>query len=297
MAVTIMRQDLGASFHQTSSDSNLIGELSREDEPEVLEFLAVNPIHTVLMASFIRENGMISPRNRGSFYACRDRSGQLEGVALIGHVTVIETESEDSLSAFARLSRHCQNTRMVRGEREQINCFWRHYANSGQRPRLISSELLFEQRQPLPLPEPIQDLRAITLNELDQVLKINATLAFQEGGVSPMNTDPAGFRNRTARRIEQGRVWAWVRDGRVVFKADVVGETPQAMYLEGVYVDPEERLKGYGRRCMTQLGSILLQRSQAICLTINERNKNALAFYEKAGYQFHSNYVTIYLQP
>jgi len=129
------------------------------------------------------------------------------------------------------------------------------------------------------------------------VLKINAALAFQEGGVSPMITEPAGFRNRTARRIEQGRVWAWVRDGRVVFKADVVGETPQAMYLAGVYVDPEERLKGYGRRCMSQLGSILLERSQAICLTINERNKNALAFYEKAGYQFHSNYVTIYLQP
>jgi hypothetical protein len=31
-------------------------------------------------------------------------------------------------------------------------------------------------------------------------------------------------------------------------------------------------------------------------LTINQQNKNALAFYTKSGYQFHSNYETIYLR-
>jgi hypothetical protein len=121
-------------------------------------------------------------------------------------------------------------------------------------------------------------------------------MALQEAGVSPLHRDPGGFRQRTARRIKGGRVWAWIQEGRLMFKADVVGETPEAIYLEGVYVHPEERLKGYGLRCLTQLSTTLLARSKVICLTINERNKKALAFYEKAGYQFHSHYETIYLR-
>jgi predicted GNAT family acetyltransferase len=41
---------------------------------------------------------------------------------------------------------------------------------------------------------------------------------------------------------------------------------------------------------------MLLERSESICLTVNEKNKTALKFYEKAGYQFHSHYETIYLR-
>src|SRR5919198_5140248 len=71
---------------------------------EVLEFLAARPVHTVVMAGFIRDNGLVSPLNRGTFYACRDAEGRLEGVALVGHVTLIETDQEAALEAFARLA-------------------------------------------------------------------------------------------------------------------------------------------------------------------------------------------------
>jgi predicted GNAT family acetyltransferase len=273
-----------------------IEELAAGDEAEVLDFLSARPIHTVLMASMIRDNGLLSPQNRGSFYACRSRQGDLEGVALVGHVTVIEAGTEASLAAFARLTRHCLNTHLIRGEREMMKRFWSHYANAGQEPRRISSELLFEQREVLSESEPVNDLRPATLSELDQVLKINATMALQEGGTSPLNRDPGGFRQRTARRIECNRVWVWARDEKLIFKADVIAETPEVVYLEGVHVDAEERMKGYGRRCMTQLARLLMTRSKSICLTINQQNKKALAFYAKAGYQFHSNYETIYLR-
>ena len=51
---------------------------------EVLVFLAKRPLHTVIMSSFVRDNGLVSPLNRGTFYACRDEEGRLVGVALIG---------------------------------------------------------------------------------------------------------------------------------------------------------------------------------------------------------------------
>ena len=296
MAVTIMRQEAVPTFNQFGSELCTMVELEREDEPEVLEFLAARPIHTVLMASLIRDNGLVSSRNRGSFYACHDRHGQLEGVALIGHVTVIEARTEASLGPFARLARNCLNAHLIRGERETINRFWNYYANAGQQPRRICQEFLFEQHDSLPLEEPVPDLRPATLDNLEQVVKINAAMAFTEGGTSPLHRDPGGFRQRIARRIEQDRVWVWFREGKLIFKADAVAATPEAVYLEGVHVNPEERLKGYGRRCLTQLSHNLLARSKSICLTINESNKKALVFYAKTGYKFHSHYETIYLR-
>jgi GNAT superfamily N-acetyltransferase len=298
MAVTIMRQESTAILDEFASAPAgcTIGELYQEDEAEALQFLAARPIHTVFMSSLIRDNGLASPHNRGSFYACRDERGQLEGLALLGHATVIEARSDDAVSAFARLARNCFNAHLIRGERNTINSFWKHYASPGQEPRLICRELMFAQREALPLTEPMEDLRPATLADLDQVLKVNAAMAFQEGGISPLNSDPGGFRQRTARRIEQGRIWIWTRDERLVFKTDVVAETPQAVYLEGVYVHPEERLKGYGSRCLNQLGSILLTAHKSICLTMNQENKKAVAFYARAGYEFHSHYETIYLR-
>jgi hypothetical protein len=127
-------------------------------------------------------------------------------------------------------------------------------------------------------------------------MTINAQLFIQEAGRNPLETNPNGFRERIARRIEQGRVWIWTRDDEVIFKADIVADTPQAIYLESLYVNPAERGKGYGLNCLSQLGSILLARTERICLTVNRQSQDVVAFYRKAGYRLHSNYETIYLQ-
>ena len=299
MAVTLMRQESPAAiFEEFASEPEActISELYQEDEADALQFLAARPIHTVFMASLIRDNGLASPQNRGSFYACRDQHGQLEGVGLLGHATMIEAQSEAAISAFARLTRNCFNAHLIRGERETINQFWKLYASPEQTPRFIWREFLLEQKETLAPLEPVDDLRRATLDDLDQVLKVNAGLAFQERGINPLNLDPAGFRRRTARRIEQGRVWVWIQEERMIFKADVLAETPQATYLEGVHIHPEERMKGYGMRCLTELSSILFARTESICLTVDQRNKRALAFYAKAGYQFRSEYETFYFQ-
>src|SRR5207249_1779027 len=148
----------------------------------------------------------------------------------------------------------------------------------------------------LPVQEQVGDLRPATLDDLDRVLAVNALMAFEEGGVSPLQKDPGGFRRRTARRIERERIWVLVQDNRLIFKADVIAMTPQVAYLEGVHVHPDERRKGHGLRCLSQLTSQLLTQADSVCLTINQKNESAAAFYKKAGYKFHSDYETIYLR-
>ena len=127
-------------------------------------------------------------------------------------------------------------------------------------------------------------------------MAVNADMAVEECGVNPMETDPIGYRMRTARRIEQNRVWVWVEDERLVFKADIVADTPEVIYLEGVYVNEEERGKGYGLRCFSHLCRTLLARTVSICLLVNEQNKKAQDFYTKASYELRSYYNTIFLQ-
>src|ERR1700704_610130 len=221
MAVTLMTHESEAKSADAFArdESCIIDELSSADEAEVFEFLSARTIHTVFMASLIRDNGLVSPHNRGSFYSCRDRYGLLEGVALVGHATVVEARTDNALASFARLARNCLNAHLIRGEQETIANFWKHYANSGQEPRFICREMLFEQRQPVPAMEGVAGLRPATLSDLDKVLAVNASMALQEAGTSPLQNDPGGFRARTARRIEQGRIWVWVQDDRLRFKA------------------------------------------------------------------------------
>jgi predicted GNAT family acetyltransferase len=134
------------------------------------------------------------------------------------------------------------------------------------------------------------------MSDLEKVITVNASMAFAESGINPLHQDPNGFRNRAARRIEKKRIWVWVDHNRLIFKADVIGETPDIAYLEGVYVHPEERRNGYGSRCLSKLSSILLAQKTSICLTANDRNKIGVAFYMRVGFEFRSHYETIYLR-
>lgn len=297
MAVTMMSQDLEDSFSGFAEppDECAISELGRADQSEVMGFLSARPLHTVFMAGLIRDNGLLSPQNRGSFYGARNRLGQLEGVALIGHATMVEAHTENSLIALARVARNCQSAHLIRGERKSINTFWQYYSDAGHEPRQIARELLFELKEAPAVSDDIA-LTPATPDDLEKILAVNSSMAFEEAGTSPLQRDPSGFRNRTARRIEQQRVWVLIEDSRLIFKADVVSQTPEVTYLEGIHVHPEERGKGHGSRCLGKLCANLLAGSESVCLTVNHQNKKAVGFYAKAGFQLHSHYETIYLR-
>lgn len=269
--------------------------LTNEDEQEVLAFLSERPLHTVVMAGFINDNGLENPFNRGTFYAARTPGGQLDGVALIGHATLLETRSHASIRAFAHLTQSHPDAYMIMGEQEKVETFWNYYAAAGQPPRLFCRELLFEKRWPVAAAESIEKLRCATLDDLNLVMPVHAEIALRDSGVNPLEADPAGFRLRTARRIEQGRVYLLVEDERVIFKADVISETEEVIYLEGIYVSPSERRRGLGLRCLSQLERLLLARTKSLCVLVNEQHKDSLSFFQRAGFKLRSCYDTIFL--
>ena len=288
---SIMRKDRGIDL------------LTHGSESEALRFLSTRPIHSVVMSSFIRDNGLVSELNRGSFYSYRNHAGRIEGVALVGHATLFETNSNRALAAFARLVHNCSKVHVIMGEEARVEQFWRHFTIGGSVPHQMGRELLLQQHRTVLEPGWSKTrtlglgLRLATLEDLSVVVTTHARMASEELGlVDPIVADPKGFPERCARRIHQRRVWVLIENGCLVFKADIVAATPDAIYLEGIYVNPEKRGQGYGLSCLTQLSRSLLKRTRSICLLVNEHNQNAHNFYRRAGFRLHSHYTTIFLQ-
>jgi len=292
---TVLVENLPAEFLFTERADVRVEQLGPETEAEVLDFLRERPIHTVAMTSLIRDNGLVSPLNRGTFYGCRDVNGYLEGVALIGHATLLETVSSRALRALAEVVRECPNTHMIMGEQNRIKELWSYCSHSGQQMRLACSESLLEFHYPVEVHAATPRLQLATPDELDLVLPIQAEMAFAESGVDPRDVDPEGFRKRCLRRIQQGRTWVVFEDGKLAFKADIIAETPEVVYLEGVWLSEDKRSQGFGASCMSELSRTLLQRAKSVCLLVNYKNTKAQAFYRKCGYQFRATYLTIFL--
>ena len=260
-----------------------------------MEFLVRRPIHTVAMIGLIHDNGLVSSFNRGTFYGCRNVQGQLEGVALIGHATLMETTSDRALEALAKTAQTCTTGHLIMGEKERINEFWDYYAEAGQEMRQACRELLFELQWPIEARDEVPGLRLATAADLELIMPVQAQMAFDESGVNPLERDPEGFRWRCARRIEQGRTWISIEAGKLIFKADIVSDTSSVIYLEGIWTKEEQRSQGYGLRCMSQLARLLLCRTQSICVLVNEKNTKAHNFYQRAGYKRRAVYDTIFL--
>lgn len=296
--VALKLSSIQRSLPRTLSRPRLmVQKLTRGQEPEVISFLKVRPLHTVFIRGFIYDNGLDNSLNRGTFYGCRGRDGQLQGVALIGHATIFEARTDAAIQAFGCKARNHTEIHMITGEQCATQAFWWFLARDSVEPRRICSELLFERHSSNRTYESYPGVRLATMEDLTRVMTVQSQMAFAESGVDPMEVDPEGFRQRCSRRIQQGRVWVCIEKENLLFKADVMFDTPDVIYLEGIYVDPRYRGKGYGLNCLEQLSAELLRRVKSLCLLVNEQSREAQEFYVRAGFTRCSSYSTIFLEP
>ena len=277
------------------SDLSRVAKLTEDDRTEVLAFLRIRPVHTVVMASYIGDNGIESSQNRGTFFGYRDESGKLEGVALLGHTTLIEARSDRAMAAFAKRAKIDRTAiNLIMSEYDGALDFWKHYA-PGRSPRLNFTELLFETAFPMLVRDCEYDVRPAALTELDQIAEAHAEVTFIESGRDPMATDRDGFLKRVARRIEMGRTFVVFEAGKLVFKADIVAEADRIVYLEGVYVAPELRGRGIASKCLSKLNLFLLERADTICMLSNERFTGAHRSFERAGFRATGRCTTLFV--
>ena len=263
-------------------------------EEEILSALAVPTLTNVVMAGFIRDNGLVNTQNRGRFYVCRNQADKLEGVALIGHSILFDALSEGAIEGFASVARRDPAPHLLMGEHHAVQRFWSYYAEEGKTPRHVCPVLFLRRGEQFQPQQDVPELRLARPEDLEPVVRAQAAMAVETSGVDPLRKDPIGFRQRYLRRIDNNRVWVLMNNRRLIFKLDVISETPDATYIEGVYVTREERGKGMGQSCLAAVGRKLQERTKAIHLFVETEHTRTIAFYLKLGFDIGGQYDLLY---
>src|ERR1051325_4889868 len=144
--------------------------LNDSSKPEVLDFLKQRPAQTAMLSGLIHDNGLRSDFNRGDFYGCRNEHGELEGVSLIGHATLVEARSERALYSLANRAQNCTGTHMLMGAQDGVQMFWEFYAGRQAEMRKGCREHLFELRRPVQFGEEVPGLRLARAEDLEAIL-------------------------------------------------------------------------------------------------------------------------------
>ncbi len=238
---------------------------------QVLAFCAQEPVERVFLEDIAR-------RGLGRFSAVVAPDGRLAALCHIGANIV---PSGAGCAAFAASAAR-SGARMVIGEERAVSALWEEARARMPRPRDDRpGQPVYALREP---PQPGETgLRVARLLDLDLLVPACAEAHREEIGVDPLERDAEGFRWRTRQQIEEGRSWLWVEDGVIRFKAEASAWTPAAVQLQQVWVDPQARRRGYGRRALADLCRLLLEHVPAVCLFVRPENLPALRLYDSIG--------------
>ena len=238
---------------------------------QILRFCAEDPVECVFLEDVAR-------RGLGRFSALAEDDGRLTALCHVGANIV---PSGQGCAAFAEAAAH-GGARMLIGEEHAVGDLWEEARGALPKPRDDRpGQPVYALSDP---PEPGETgLREARAHDLDVLLPACAAAHREEIGIDPLRRDSDGFRWRTRQQIEEGRSWLWLEDGVIRFKAEASAWTPSAVQLQQVWVDPEARRRGYGKRGLADLCRLLLERTPTVCLFVRPENTPALRLYDSIG--------------
>ncbi|MGH3103383.1 MAG: GNAT family N-acetyltransferase [Gaiellaceae bacterium] len=237
---------------------------------QILDFCAGDPIERVFLEDVAR-------RGLGRFSAV-ERGGRLTALCHVGANVVPSGAGCDAFAEPAVRGR----ARMIIGEERAVGELWAAAAERMPKPRDDRpGQPVYVLDEP---PEPGETgLRAAMASDLERLVPACAAAHREEIGIDPLERDPDGFRWRTRTQIEQGRSWLWLDGDTILFKAEASAWTPAAVQLQQVWVDPDVRRRGHGRRALSDLCRLLLEGVPSVCLFVRPENEAAIGLYDAIG--------------
>jgi predicted GNAT family acetyltransferase len=278
---------------------HVVRELSNHDFERVAGLLAQNPLYGVHLRGMIEDHGLVHPAQRGQYfgYFVNDR---LAGVALLGHAFLLFAEldiEDDALRQFAQLAADTWTEgHVIYGPRLQVETFWQYLAQHGFETRVARTHHWFTCHGARVVPERLQ-LQLASPAELDQVAITQAEMVIEECGTDPRQKDPQGFHRRVTERIIRERTWVRMKDHQIIFKAELVSETPEVIYLEGIWTHPEYRDGDLTKDCVAELVYRLFLQRQFLSLVAETSDPTEISVYEHAGFVYREDYQARFLKP
>ena len=260
--------------------------LDGRDLDEVLELLDRDPVADVFVASRVEAAGVAESRLGAQLWGFGER-GRLEAVCYSGANLVPVQAGPDAVRAFAdRARRQGRRCSSIVGAADCVLPLWRLLEPLWGRAREVRAcqPLLALAGPPAVAPDP--EVRRVRPDELEVLLPACVAMFTEEIGMSPNVGDGGAlYRARVAELIAQGRAFARIEDGRVLFKAEVGAATSRVCQVQGVWVHPS--LRGRGLSAAGTAAVVELARrdiAPVVSLYVNDYNGPARRTYARVGF-------------
>ncbi|WP_067800551.1 GNAT family N-acetyltransferase [Actinomadura formosensis] len=262
---------------------------------EALAILDADPVSNVFVSSRVHAAGL-DPRRLGAQMWGYLRDGRLVSLCYSGANLIPVAAGPEAVRAFAERAqaqgRRCSS---IVGPAGAVGELWEILAPYWGPPRAVRAS------QPVMATSAVSGVpadprvRRVRMEEFDIVYPACVAMFTEEVGVSP-NAGDGGvlYRARVAELIRDGRAFARIEDGRVMFKAEIGAVTPRACQVQGVWVPPDLR----GRRLSeTGMSAVVREALRSIApivsLYVNDYNTRARAAYRRVGFSEQGSFMSI----
>jgi predicted GNAT family acetyltransferase len=269
--------------------------LDDRDLADARELLERDPVANVFVAARLESVGL-DPWRLGAEVWGHVVSGRLEALCYAGANLVPVGAHPEACRVFAekarRQGRRCSS---IVGLADQVATLWSVLEGVWGPARDVRSHqpLMAISDPPKIAPDPL--VRRVATSELDILYPACVAMFTEEVGISPANGDSGSlYRARVAELIGQGRAFARIEDGRVIFKAEVGAATSDACQIQGVWVDPALRGRGLANGGMA---AVVAQAQTTIApvvsLYVNDFNLAARAAYKRVGFSEVGSFMSV----
>ena len=266
--------------------------LGAADSGRVRRYLAQEPERDVYLCGLVWRLGVILPAAAGELLGSF-RGTELTGVFLNSTVAVLSSDDAEAIDAFAELLADAMPEaplQQVISPEPMVAALVDGLARERMPTlRLHRMDLVSPSHGSAPV-------RNAGDSEEELVREACRAVTVEELAIDPLALDPSGFQSALRRRIRTGREYVWIDSGELRFRAALSAATPEAALIEGVYVPPPLRGRGYGTAGTHGLCERLLRFHRRMVLFVGAENGTALRLYQRLGFRRFAEYRAIYFE-
>ncbi|OEJ33987.1 GNAT family N-acetyltransferase [Streptomyces subrutilus] len=258
------------------------------DLDAALDVLGREPVENAFVASRVQVAGLDPWRLGGEMWGWY-ADGELRSLCYAGANLVPVCAGPDAVRAFAdrarRTGRRCSS---IVGPAESTRLLWQLLEPSwGPARDVRSHQPLMVIESPSATVEADPRVRRVRKDEMDLIMPACVAMFTEEVGISPMAGDGGLlYQARVAELVGSGRSFARIEDGKIVFKAEIGAATAGACQIQGVWVAPEFRGRGYSETGMAAVVAYALRDvAPVVSLYVNDFNAAARASYRRVGFR------------
>lgn len=267
--------------------------LDDSDLPALTRLLGADPIGNCSVAARIESHGVAAHRLGAQVWGS---TGELTAACYAGANLVPIGADAQAVDAFAdRARREHRRCSSIVGRAEAVGPLWSALEPVWGPARDVRAvqPLLATSDEPPVASDPL--VRRVRSDELDILMPASIAMFTEEVGVSPIGADGGAlYRARTRQLISQGRCFARIEDGQVVFKADLGAVSQSAAQIQGVWVAPRHRGRGLSVGGVAAVVRAALRDvSPVVSLYVNEHNRAARAAYDRVGFRRLGTFMSV----